>query len=70
MPGAGSVPIPGRKPRTLLAETKWGPADYRRFVARLRQDQHVYEGEAGFPPCTEGRGARCCRAPGLFDAVE
>ena len=40
----------GDAARRLLAETGWTAADYRRFVDRLRQDQTVYEGEAGFFP--------------------
>ncbi|MBX9623279.1 MAG: radical SAM protein [Gemmataceae bacterium] len=36
--------------RRLLAETGWSPADYRRFVDRLRETMAVYEGEAGFFP--------------------
>jgi DNA repair photolyase len=45
--------------RRLVAETGWGPADYRRFVETLRQHQLVYEGEAGFfpPPRLETRPA-------------
>jgi len=40
----------GDAARGLLEETDWGPDDYRRFVDRLRQDQTVFEGEAGFFP--------------------
>lgn len=40
----------GRGARRLLEETRWGPADYRRFVNRLRQSVTVFEGEAGFFP--------------------
>ena len=42
----------GAKARELLAQRTWGPADYRRFVERLRQRGPVYEGEAGFFPPT------------------
>jgi DNA repair photolyase len=43
----------GEEARRLLAEIGWGPADYRRFVDRLREDGTVFEGEAGFfPPPT------------------
>lgn len=43
----------GESARRLLAESGWGPDDYRRFVTRVREDQTVFEGEAGFfpPPC-------------------
>lgn len=42
----------GEEARKLLAEIGWGPANYRRFVDRLRQDLTVYEDSAGFfPPC-------------------
>lgn len=40
----------GAAARRLLAEVGWTAADYARFVARLREDQPVYEGEAGFFP--------------------
>lgn len=40
----------GAEARRLLEETRWGPADYRRFVNRLRQSVTVFEGEAGFFP--------------------
>jgi DNA repair photolyase len=44
----------GEQARTLLAEIGWGPADYRRLVARLRQELHVYEDCDGFfPPGVE-----------------
>ncbi|MBP3954042.1 radical SAM protein [Gemmata sp. G18] len=47
----------GAEARTLLAETGWGPADYRRFVNRLRLSATVFEGESGFfpPPVGEER---------------
>ncbi|AMV27616.1 Radical SAM superfamily protein [Gemmata sp. SH-PL17] len=40
----------GAEARALLAETGWGPADYRRFVNRLRLSTTVFEGETGFFP--------------------
>jgi DNA repair photolyase len=40
----------GAAARGLLDEIGWDANDYRRFVDRLRQDQTVYEGEAGFFP--------------------
>jgi DNA repair photolyase len=45
----------GEDARRLLGEIGWGPADYRRFVNRLRDDLTVFEGEAGFfpPPVQE-----------------
>lgn len=36
--------------RRRLADFRWGPAEYRRFVALLRERVVVYEGEAGFFP--------------------
>jgi len=56
----------GEGARRLLAELAWGPADYRRFVDRLRQDLIVFEGEAGFfpSPKIEVRGS-----PTLFEGV-
>jgi DNA repair photolyase len=55
----------GGEARRLLAELGWGPADYRRFVGRLRQDGTVFEAETGFfpPPADEPVAA----APTLFD---
>jgi DNA repair photolyase len=52
----------GEEARRLLSEIGWGPADYRQFVDRLRQDGTVFEAEAGFfpPPAAEP-------APTLFD---
>jgi DNA repair photolyase len=57
----------GEEARRLLAEIGWGPADYRRFVDRLKQDGTVYEAEAGFfpPPAAEP-----VTAPSLFDDCE
>lgn len=51
----------GEEARRLLAEIGWGPANYRRFVDRLREDMLVYEAEAGFfpPPAV----ASCFAAP-------
>ncbi len=40
----------GEGARRLLTEIGWGPANYRHFVDRLRQDLKVFEGEAGFFP--------------------
>jgi DNA repair photolyase len=40
----------GAAARRLLGEIDWGPADYERFVSRLRDEMTVYEGEAGFFP--------------------
>jgi DNA repair photolyase len=40
----------GEEARQLLEEIRWGPDDYHQFVARLRQDQHVFEGVDGFFP--------------------
>jgi DNA repair photolyase len=40
----------GETARRLLADIGWGTGDYRRFVGRVRQDQTVFEGEAGFFP--------------------
>jgi hypothetical protein len=40
----------GEKARKLLSESGWGQNDYRRFLDRLRRDQTVHEGEAGFFP--------------------
>ena len=57
----------GAEARRLLAEIKWGPADYRRFVERLKQDGTVFEAEAGFfpPPAAEPVAAAT-----LFDDCE
>jgi DNA repair photolyase len=56
----------GERARQLLVEVNWTPADYQRFVERLRQDLTVYEGEAGFfpPPRNE-----MSRDPGLFQSL-
>lgn len=61
----------GEGARRLLAEIGWGPADYRRFVDRLKQDGTVYEAEAGFfpPPAAKPVIAAASR-PTLFDDCE
>jgi DNA repair photolyase len=57
----------GEEARRLLAEIGWGPANYRHFVDRLREDMLVYEAEAGFfPPAA----AKPVAAPTLFADVE
>lgn len=45
----------GDAARRRLADTGWGADQYRHFVARLRQDLPVYEGESGFfpPPASD-----------------
>jgi DNA repair photolyase len=48
----------GEDARRLLSETGWTAADYRRFVARMRQDGDVYEAEAGFFPPPADRSNR------------
>jgi len=40
----------GEEARRLLAKISWKPADYRKFVDRLKQDGTVFEAEAGFFP--------------------
>jgi DNA repair photolyase len=59
----------GAGARRVLAELNWGPADYRRFVNRLRQTGTVFEGETGFfpPPAVEPVAKA---APTLFDTSE
>jgi DNA repair photolyase len=57
----------GAEARRLLAAGTWRPADYRRFVNRLKQDGPVFEGEAGFfPPPAVAAVA----VPTLFDECE
>ena len=56
----------GDEARRLLAEIGWGPENYRRFVARLKEDGTVYEGESGFFPPP----ALAATAPTLFDECE
>jgi DNA repair photolyase len=68
--GGGFGADTGEEARTLLAEVKWGSADYSRFVERLRSDQHVYEGEAGFFPPPKVVAPVLAASPGLFDNVE
>jgi DNA repair photolyase len=48
----------GAEARKLLAGTPWVELEYRNFVARLRRDQTVYEGESGFFPPTDARSSR------------
>jgi DNA repair photolyase len=56
----------GEGARRLLAEIGWGPANYRQFVAQLRQDLHAFEGEAGFfPPPVVARQVNL----GLFEGI-
>jgi DNA repair photolyase len=57
----------GEEARRLLGDIGWAPADYRRFIDRLRQDMTVYEAEAGFFPPTEVEGTPAPK--GLFDDV-
>ena len=57
----------GDEARQLRAEIGWGPADYRRFVNRLKQDGTVYEAEAGFFPPPAVKTAVAATAPTLFD---
>jgi DNA repair photolyase len=59
----------GEQARRLLAEIGWGPANYRRFVDRLKQDGTVYEAEAGFFPPPAAKLAAAA-APTLFDDCE
>ena len=56
----------GEPARRMLLESGWKPADYKRFVERLRQDVNVFEGENGFfpPPKVQSPGP-----PTLFDNV-
>jgi DNA repair photolyase len=48
----------GEDARRLLTAIGWTAADYRRLVARLRQDGDVYEAEAGFFPPPADRSNR------------
>jgi DNA repair photolyase len=56
--------------RRLLTEIGWGPADYRRFVNRLRQDVTVFEAEAGFFPPPAADPVAASSQPSLFDDCE
>jgi DNA repair photolyase len=56
--------------RQALAETGWGPADYRRFVDRLRQAVPVFEAEAGFFPPPAAEPVVAAFGPTLFDECE
>ena len=58
----------GEAARRLLAAIGWRPADYRRFVDRLKLNGTVHEGECGFfpPPAAEVAAT----APTLFEAAE
>ncbi|QJW94065.1 SPL family radical SAM protein [Frigoriglobus tundricola] len=60
----------GEEARRLLAEIGWGPADYRRFVDRLKRDGTVFEGETGFFPPPAAQSVVAAPAPGLFDDCE
>lgn len=57
----------GEEARKLLAEIGWGPANYRRFVDRLKQNGTVFEGEAGFFPPPAAETVVASAAPTLFD---
>jgi DNA repair photolyase len=48
--GGGFGADTGARAKQLLNERPRAPADYERFVERLRRHLHVYEGEAGFFP--------------------
>jgi DNA repair photolyase len=64
--GGGFGADTGEGARRLLKEIGWKPADYRRFVKRLRESMTVYEAEAGFFPPPAAPVA----APTLFDENE
>lgn len=57
----------GAAARELLAEVGWGPADYRRFVNRLKHGMVVFEGESGFFPPPASELPVAAPAPVLFD---
>ncbi|AWM36667.1 Radical SAM superfamily protein [Gemmata obscuriglobus] len=57
----------GATARGLLAEIGWGPADYRRFVNRLRHGVRVFEGESGFFPPPAAEAPVAVPAVKLFD---
>jgi DNA repair photolyase len=65
--GGGFGADTGEEARRLLAEIGWGPANYRRFVDRLKQDGPVFEGEAGFFPPPVAETVVASAAPTLFD---
>jgi DNA repair photolyase len=55
----------GQDARVLLADIGWNADHYQRFVERLRHDQEVYEGEAGFfPPDAVDSQAKAVYAAG------
>ncbi|HEY1189100.1 MAG TPA: radical SAM protein [Gemmata sp.] len=56
----------GASARALLAEIGWGPADYRRFVNRLRHGLLVFEGETGFFPPPAAESVVAAPAPTSF----
>ena len=60
----------GETARQLLAEIGWGPANYRCFVDRLKQDGTVFEAEAGFFPPPAAKPVVAAAAPTLFDDCE
>ena len=60
----------GGEARRLLAEIKWGPANYRHFADRLKQNMTVFEGEAGFFPPPAAQPLVAAPAPTLFNGCE
>jgi DNA repair photolyase len=64
--GGGFGADTGDAALAIREELEWTAAKYRTFVNRLRRDQHVYEGEAGFFPPPQVEAAA---SPGLFDGV-
>jgi hypothetical protein len=64
--GGGFGADTGDAALAIRKELQWTAAKYRKFVDRVRRDQHVYEGEAGFFPPPQVESAA---APGLFDGV-
>lgn len=48
--GGGFGADTGEPARQILASSEWNADRYRQFVERLKQDQVVFEGEAGFFP--------------------
>jgi DNA repair photolyase len=59
----------GAGAREILSEIGWGPADYRRFVERLKRTGTVFEGEAGFFPPPAVAKTVAAPAPTLFDEL-